>query len=550
MEHELRLAEKKGRARIPCPCRFCHAGKLLPLSTVELHLKRDGRDPWIRRSMMGEDPVGGWPTVGQYVVHNLNDEVDMAGGGDGMNECNMDIDDFGNPVLDQYHDVEQMFRDAMDLSERIHNDVVQDTTTPRRSQVLVDDPEEPSIRRLEQLYAQASIPVYSGSSVSMISTVVVLLNMCTTHGTSNTFQEELLKYLSTCLLPAGNMLPSSFDQAKNTVHKLGLSYNIIPCCQKGCMLYRNELEQLDTCPKCGTSRYIEGSTTINAKVLRHFPLIPRLRKMYRSLEIANLLKWHYYNHSEEGKISIVADSPAWQHIDKAIDPTFAEEKRNVRLGLSFDGVNPFSMQASSHSTWLVLIVIYNLPPWLATKKFFISLMLLISGKESPTSDNIDVYMELLIEELIELWKGIPAYDASVDGSDHKHFMLRGVLMWTISDFPAYGLISGQQTKGYHGCPCCGPLTDAKRIRGPSGDKIVYMGMRKRLPPNHEYKTNKRFNGLEEHGTAPPHVSSSDVLRYASEREVYLGNGGTPDGREDPVRRTGVKRQSAMYFLPY
>jgi hypothetical protein len=56
--------------------------------------------------MMGEDPVGSWPTVGQYVVHNLNDKVDMVGGGDGMNECNMDIDDFGNPVLNQYHDVE------------------------------------------------------------------------------------------------------------------------------------------------------------------------------------------------------------------------------------------------------------------------------------------------------------------------------------------------------------------------------------------------------------------------------------------------------------
>jgi hypothetical protein len=47
MEHELRLAEMKGRIRIPCTCRFCHAGKLLPLSAVEVHLKRDGRDPWI-----------------------------------------------------------------------------------------------------------------------------------------------------------------------------------------------------------------------------------------------------------------------------------------------------------------------------------------------------------------------------------------------------------------------------------------------------------------------------------------------------------------------
>jgi hypothetical protein len=38
MEHELELVERKGRARIPCACRFCHAGKLLPLSAVEVHL--------------------------------------------------------------------------------------------------------------------------------------------------------------------------------------------------------------------------------------------------------------------------------------------------------------------------------------------------------------------------------------------------------------------------------------------------------------------------------------------------------------------------------
>jgi hypothetical protein len=123
-------------------------------------------------------------------------------------------------------------------------------------------------------------------------------------------------------------------------------------------------------------------------------------------------------------------------------------------------------------------------------------------------------------------------------------------MWTISDFPAYGLISGQQTKGYHACPCCGPLTDSKKIRGPSRDKIVYLGMRKRLLPRHEYRTNKRFNGSDEHGTAPPRLCSSDILHYAAERQEYLDNGGAPDGRDDPVHRTGMKRQSVLYDLPY
>jgi hypothetical protein len=120
--------------------------------------------------------------------------------------------------------------------------------------------------------------------------------------------------------------------------------------------------------------------------------------MHRSPEIANLLKWHYYNRSEEGKLSTIVDSPPWQHIDTFIDKEFAKEKRNVRLALSLDGVNPYSMQASSHSTWPVLIVNYNLPLWLVTKKFFITLSLFIFGKESPMGENIDVYLQPLLEE--------------------------------------------------------------------------------------------------------------------------------------------------------
>jgi hypothetical protein len=127
--------------------------------------------------------------------------------------------------------------------------------------------------------------------------------MCTTHVISNTFQEELLKYLSTYLLPPGNMLPTSLDQAKGMVRKLGMSYNIIPCCRKRCILYRKEYEHLDECPKCGATCSVDGSSTINAKVLRYFPLIPHFRKMYKSPEIENLLKWHYYKRCEEGKLA-------------------------------------------------------------------------------------------------------------------------------------------------------------------------------------------------------------------------------------------------------
>jgi hypothetical protein len=65
-----------------------------------------------------------------------------------------------------------------------------------------------------------------------------------------------------------------------------------------------------------------------------------------------------------------------------------------------------------HSTWPILMVIYNLPLYLVIKKFFIQLCILISGKQSPTTENIDVFLHPLVDELKLLWEGISAQDFS------------------------------------------------------------------------------------------------------------------------------------------
>ena len=103
---------------------------------------------------------------------------------------------------------------------------------------------------------------------------------------------------------------------------------------------------------------------------------------------------------------------------------------------------------------------YNLPPWLLTKKFFISLAALIPGPKSPTAENIDVFLAPVIRDLLKLWEGVPAVDMSRPVTERK-FTLRGLLLWTVNDFPAYGLLSGQCVHGYKGCPLCGPETCAE-----------------------------------------------------------------------------------------
>ena len=50
-----------------------------------------------------------------------------------------------------------------------------------------------------------------------------------------------------------------------------------------------------------------------------------------------------------------------------------------------------------------------------------------------TCEVFDVYLEPLVEELLELWEGIEVYDVTKDIGD-RTFRLRTILLWTIHDF--------------------------------------------------------------------------------------------------------------------
>jgi Transposase family tnp2 len=106
--------------------------------------------------------------------------------------------------------------------------------------------------------------------------------------------------------------------------------------------------------------------------------------------------------------------------------------------------------SSRHSTWPVLLCIYNLPPWLCMKRRYIMMSLMISGPKQPGND-IDVFLAPLIEELKSLWeKGARVWDAY----RKEFFTLFVMLLCTINDFSAYGNLSGFKTKGARTCSIC------------------------------------------------------------------------------------------------
>jgi len=160
------------------------------------------------------------------------------------------------------------------------------------------------------------------------------------------------------------------------VRDLGLDYIKINACENHCVLFRKEYETLDICPickasrwkidDCGASHVDDGHDNtrrrVPVKILRYFPLTPRLRRLYMSESTSSEMHWHEEGRIDDGKLRHPADSKAWKHVDNTF-PRF-KEARNVGLGLASNGFNPSGMQNVTYSCWPVILIPYNLPPWL------------------------------------------------------------------------------------------------------------------------------------------------------------------------------------------
>ncbi|XP_060182237.1 uncharacterized protein LOC132611895 [Lycium barbarum] len=191
----------------------------------------------------------------------------------------------------------------------------------------------------------------------------------------------------------------------------------------------------------------------------YFPLIPRLQRLYASHATDADMRWHHEHTQEDGVMRHPSESKAWKNFNET-HSFFAAEPRNVRLGLYTDGFQPFSQSGRKYSSWPVIVTPYNLPPGMCMKEAYMFLTIIVLGPNNPKY-KIDVYLQPLIKELTLLWEtGVEAFDIS----KKQNFQLRAALMWTISDFLAYSMLSGWSTAGKLACPYCMEETQSFRLQ--------------------------------------------------------------------------------------
>jgi hypothetical protein len=389
-----------------------------------------------------------------------------------------------------------------------------------------------------ELIEEAKRSASDGGTMSRFAFTVKLLHVKSFYRMSNAALNGILHLLA--IQYPKSSIPKNYDEALSIIGRLGLGYESIHVCPSNCVLFRKTYAKLDKCPKCDASRWKDGDgrKQIPEKVLRYFPIIPRLQRMFISKKQSEEVQWHKLKRKPvTNELSHPADGKAWKDFDSQ-HKDFAADARNIRLGLATDGFNPFGM-SRKYSMWPVFIVPYNLPPWACMDQSNFMMALLIPGPDSPGKD-FDIFMEPLVEDLFKLWNGVQTYDAL---SPDK-FNLRAAVIWCIHDFPALHTLSGRLTAGYQACVRCDKDPCSQRIR----NKLCWIGSRRFLPLDHRWRKSKGFNGNTEPRDPPAEFTKEELKQQLDKvKDVRPGKNQRKRKREEGQC---WDRRSILWDLPY
>ncbi|XP_030478112.1 uncharacterized protein LOC115695162 [Cannabis sativa] len=208
---------------------------------------------------------------------------------------------------------------------------------PSTTEDVQGEDEQPTTNpHFDDLFEEIEVELYlSCDWISSLNFLAKLLHLKARGKIPNNIFEELLKLLKFAF-PKENNIPATYYEAKKRLKKLGLGE-----CTK------------EACPVCGTSRWVTSENgkgkKVPCKVMRYFPLTPRLKRLYSSRITAKSMIWHHTRKSKyDGVLRHPVDGLAWKDFD-AKHPEFARDPRNVRLGLAADGFNQFGNMSLAYS---------------------------------------------------------------------------------------------------------------------------------------------------------------------------------------------------------
>nr|CAE03679.1 OSJNBa0042N22.23 [Oryza sativa Japonica Group]CAE76050.1 B1248C03.9 [Oryza sativa Japonica Group] len=289
----LRVAEaNKQKGFICCPCKKCkNQNEYSASRTIHFHLFESGFMP----------SYNCWTSHREQGVEMEEDEVEddnipdfaQYAGFEGNQTGEEDKDADYNDIAD---DLGQMLQDAKEDCES-----------------------EKGAHKLDKMLEDHRTSLYPGCEQGH-KKLDTTLQWKAKNCVSDKAFGDLLKLIKN-ILPEGNKLPETTYKAKKIVCPLGLEIQKIHACPNDCILYRGEeYENLEACPVCKALRYkirrddprkVDGQLMkkkIPAKVMWYFPIIPRLRRLFRNKGNARMMRWHAEERQQDKMLRHPADA--------------------------------------------------------------------------------------------------------------------------------------------------------------------------------------------------------------------------------------------------
>ena len=316
----------RGQRKSWCPCLKCRNGTEQSKKTMCVHLQKHGfKRGYTRWTLHGEPEHSR-----EEVVHRRTDNN-------------------GTGIVDMVAD----FNDA-------------------REEGSEEEPEESASAYVEMLNSSQQ-PLHDHTNQCQLDAIAQAMSIKTQFNMSRDCFNSMVTSWGRSL-PEGHKLAKSWYEAKKILRALKMPYEQIHACPNGCVLFTKEYADNKYYAKCKASRYVERDLSdgtkkqskVPANVLRYFPILPRIQRLYLNEDTAKQMTWHKYgirhDKDDHGRPMLIHPScaQAWKSFDR-IHHEKAKEAKNARVAIGIDGFNPFGMVSKTYSCWPVFVVPLNLP---------------------------------------------------------------------------------------------------------------------------------------------------------------------------------------------
>lgn len=218
----------------------------------------------------------------------------------------------------------------------------------------------------------------------------------------------------------------------------------IDMCSKSCIAYTGKYKFLELCPTCNAPRYKESSSEKKKRVpeaqLQTLPVKSTIMAMYANAETSNHMR--YRSNTLREALKVIGQARYSDYANSQIhrlqyDPknfNLFQDDRDVAFALSSDGAQ-LTMKKKSN-TWILILIILNLPPDMRYKSNNIIINMAIPGPNSP--GDLESFLRPLYEEMAEASEGYWMYDAVAS----SNFINKAYISLVLGDMPGSAKLNG------------------------------------------------------------------------------------------------------------